>query len=774
MTHSIKRAAVIGSGVMGSGIAAHLANAGIPVYLLDLPTDTPRNKLAEEAIERLLKTEPAPLVHKRCAKLITPGNIEDDLSKLAECDWVIEAVVEKLEVKQALYEKLEKVMKPTAVISSNTSTIPLALLTQGRSELFQKNFVITHFFNPPRYTQLLEIVKSPQTDPEILKTIEDFCDKFLGKGLVRCHDTPGFIGNRIGTFWLLSALNHALEKNISVEAVDAVFGRPLGLPKTGVFGLLDLVGIDLVPLIGASMLQNLPKEDTYHRIYKDHDFIKKMIADGYTGRKGKGGFYRLNKQGISKTKETLNLKTGEYSKTKVPHLPLLQKFGKNLQALFSEKNDPISVYAWAVVSEVLVYAASLVPEIADDIVSVDQAMKLGYNWTYGPFELIDKIGPAWFVQKLKEEGRFIPPLLDSVADKTFYRLSEGSLEFQTVQGQYSPFPQRKGHLSLDNIKLSSKPLAKNASAALWDVGDGVVCLEFTSKMNSIDPAIMQMIYKAIEIVQTKYKALVIYNEGKNFSAGVNLGLALFVANVGAWSQIQDIVDQGQKAYTALKFSPFPVVGAPSGMALGGGCEILLHCDAIQAHVESYMGLVETGVGIIPAWGGCKEMLQRWLAFDKRPGGFMPAISKVFEFISTARVSKSAMESQEMLILRKGDGITMNRGRLLADAKEKALLLWEGYIPPAFKPLHLPGAGAKTALDLAVGDYVKAGKATAYDKVVLDKLSTILTGGDTDQYDEMTEQDLLMLEIEAFMALIKNEKTLARMEYILETGKPLRN
>lgn len=775
MTREIKRAAVIGSGVMGSGIAAHIANAGIPVYLLDLPQDGwgKKNALAEGAIDRMKKAEPAPFVSADRAKLVTAGNIEDDLEKLKDCDWVVEAIVEKLEVKQDLYAKLEKILKPTAIVSSNTSSIPLARLVEGRSEDFQKNFVITHFFNPPRYTRLLEIVSSAKTDPEALKVIDDFCDRNLGKGVVQCHDTPGFIGNRIGIFWMVAAITEAMNRGITVEEADAIFGRPMGMPKTGVFGLLDLVGIDLIPLLGVSMKNNLAADDRFHALYSEPELFKKMIADGYTGRKGKGGFYRLQKTESGRVKESINLKTGEYSPSFSAKLKNIEACGKNLRALLQHP-DPTSKYAWAVLSEVLAYTASLVPEIADDIVSVDTAMQLGYNWKFGPFELIDQIGAKWFCDQLKAEGRPVPAFLEKVGDGTFFRIQEGRREYFDLDGSYKPVIRREGQMLLSDIKLTQKPIAKNASAALWDIGDGVVCLEFISKMNSLDPKTMEMIFKTIDIVQKDYKALVIYNEGQNFSAGANVGLAAFVANIGLWPLIDETVREGQRAYTALKFAPFPVVSAPFNVAVGGGCEIVLNSDAAVAHVETYIGLVEVGVGIVPAWGGCKEMLLRWLTSKNRPGGSMVAISKVFEYIATAKVAKSAMEAREMMILRENDGITMNRDRLLSDAKAKALSLVPGYQAPEMQSLKLPGATARVALQMAVSAMVKTGKATKYDEVIAKKVAWILTGGDEDSDDPIDEKTIMDLEYTAFMSLVRNDKTLARMEHIIETGKPLRN
>lgn len=771
----IKKAAVIGAGVMGASIAAHLTNAGIPVLLLDMAQDGfgKKNALAEGAIEKMLKSDPAPFMRKSNADLITPGNIQSDLAKIADCDWIIEAIVEKIEIKQDLYKKIQEFKNPDAIVSSNTSTIPLKKLIEGTSDAFAETFMITHFFNPPRYMRLVEIVRGPKTRAECYERITKFADKSLGKGIVDCKDTPGFIANRIGIYWLQIALLKAIDGGLTVEEADALLGKPMGVPKMGVFGLVDLVGVDLIPLIGNIMKQTLPAEDPYCKNYRETEITSKMIADGYTGRKGKGGFYRLNTESGSKVKESINLQTGEYAPSQKAVLQSLYESKDNIQKLLSHP-DKGGQYAWAVMSEVLSYAASLAGIIADDIQAIDQAMKWGYNWKWGPFEMIDKIGPKWFAEKLKAEGRDVPVILSKVADGTFYRVENGRVQYFTLEGTYKTIERNSGVLSLADIKLNSKPVAKNAAASLWDLGDGVICLEFHTKMNSIDPFIMKMIRKSIEIVQKDYKALVIYNDGTNFSAGANIGLALFVANVGLWDSLEEFIAEGQQTYKALKYAPFPVVAAPSGMALGGGCEILLHSDAIQAHAESYIGLVEVGVGIVPAWGGCKEMLYRWLTSSNRAGGSMVAVGKIFEIVGTAQVAKSAYEAKEKLFLREHDSITMNRDRLLFDAKQKALSLVDGYQPPKEQDLSLPGAGAKVALNMAVKGFVKIGKASPYDEEVAKKLADVLCGGDSDVTDKNGEDRILDLERKAFMTLVRNPKTLARMEHIMETGKPLRN
>ena len=772
----INKVAVIGSGVMGGGIAAHVANAGVPVLLLDIvPAGAKnRNVVAEGAIERLLKTDPAPLMHRDNARLITAGNLEDDLAQLAECDWIVEVVLEKLEIKHATYAKIEQHRKTGSIVSSNTSTIPLKDLAAGMPERFQRDFLITHFFNPPRYMRLLEIVSGAKTRADAVETIEEFCDLRLGKGVIHAKDTPGFIANRIGGMWIQSALQAAFDLKLTVEEADAIMGRPFGMPRTGVFGLMDLVGIDLGPQVAASMQRTLKPGDAYLRIYQDRPLIAKMIADGYTGRKGKGGFYRMTKTEKGRVKEAIDLQTGAYRASADPTLGSTHE--RKPQALLQHE-DRGGQYARRVLGLTLAYAASLVPEISSDIVAVDEAMRWGYTWKFGPFELIDQIGVDNVAALLKAGNIEVPALLQKAAGKSFYRTADGQLEYLTTDGTYAPVERRPGVLLLADIKRRSKPLARNGSASLWDVGDGVVCLEFHSKMNAMDPDIMAMLSKGLDAVKKSngaFKALVVYNEAENFSVGANVGLALFAANVALWPFIEEGESAGQNAYKAAKYAAFPVVSAPSGMALGGGCEILLHSAAVQAHAESYLGLVETGVGLVPGWGGCKEMVTRLVANPKRPGGPIPPLMQAFEQIALAKVSRSAAEARDMLVLRPSDAITMNRDRLLADAKVKALALAKDYQPPKPITVNLPGPTGAAALKLGVNDLVHQGKATAYDAVVAEKLAEVLSGGDTDMTLETSEDQLLALERRAFQALIREPKTLARIEHTLETGRPLRN
>jgi len=760
---AIERCAVLGAGLMGAGIAAHLANAGFPVLLLDM------EQRAAAAIDKLKKADPAPLMTPDAAKLITPGSF-DDLSGLAACDWIIEVIVEDLAAKRAMYDRVDAVRKPGSIVSSNTSTIPLASLAKKQSDAFRADFCITHFFNPPRYMRLLELVTGPETRPEVGAELAQLCDVRLGKGVVRCHDTPGFIANRIGTYWITVAVKEAIERGLTVEEADAVH-RPMGIPKTGVFGLVDLVGLDLMPLIGKSLLMSLGPDDDFRRVLTEQPILTRMIGAGQTGRKGGGGFYRMEKRGAERVLQAIDLTTGQYRATIKPRLEATEAGKRDLMALVNHPS-PAGAYAKAVLVQVLGYAASLVPEIVDDVASVDEAMRLGYAWGQGPFELIDRLGAGWLAEAMVAEGRPVPPLL--AHRKPFYRVEGGQLQALTVAGDYADVRRPEGVLLLADIKRAGKPVLKNGSASVWDLGDGVLCLEFTSKMNSIDDQIMAMLGKAIGLAAKAYKGLVIYNEGENFCVGANLGVALFAANVAAWPVIEQAVAGGQAAYKALKYAPVPVVAAPFGMALGGGCEILMHSSAVVAHAELYTGLVEVGVGLLPGWGGCKELLGRWQASPMLPKGPMPAVAKAFEIISTAQVSKSAAQAVGLGFLRPTDGIVMNRDRLLYDAKQKVLALAEGYQPPAPFEYRLPGPGGLVALELAVDGFAAQGKATPHDVVVSKAVARVLTGGDTDMLDTMSEDDMTGLERTAFMTLVRNPASLARTEHMLTTGKPLRN
>lgn len=770
----ITKVAVLGSGVMGSGIAAQVANAGIDVLLMDIvPGDAEnRNQLAEGAIARLAKTKPAPLMRPGNAKRIQAGNLEDDLSRLAECDWIIEVVLEDLDIKQALYKKIQQHRKPGSIVSSNTSTLPLQQLLDKMPKEFCADFLITHFFNPPRYMRLLEIVTGPATDAAQVERIRTFCDQGLGKNLVDCHDTPGFIANRIGTFWIHCAVSKAIARGINVEEADAVLSRPAGIPKTGVFGLIDLVGVDLMPHLFKSFEATLATDDPFRALGAMPALIQQMIDNGYTGRKGKGGFYRLNAE---KEKEAVDLADGSYHLAKRPKVAAAKAAAKGGLRKTLEHASDQGRYAWDVWASTLVYAASLVPEIADDIEAVDRAMRLGYNWKHGPFELIDKLGVKWFVESLESDGREVPHMLRLADGRSFYRTKNGVLQYLGCDGDYKNVQRPEGVLLLEDIKRGSKPLLRNSQASLWDLGDGVACFEFHSKMNSLNPLIMILLKKSLRyLAKHNYQGLVLYNEGEHFSVGANLLMLLVASYLRLGVLIRWILRQGQFTFRDMKYAPFPVVGAPSGMALGGGCEVLLHCNALVAHAETYMGLVEAGVGIVPGWGGCKELLVRGQDSSKLKNGPMPAVMHAFETIAMARVSASADEARELLFLRETDEVVMSRDRLLATAKQKVLALAPGYAAPEPALLKLPGPTGAAALRMAVDGFRKKGDATTHDTVIAGELARVLSGAETDLNTERDEDYVLALERDGLVKLSGQRKSRQRISHMLFKGRPLRN
>jgi len=765
---AISKVAVIGAGTMGAGIAAQIANAGTKVVLLDLIPGA-----ASAAVARLLKTEPAVFMHPRNAGLVTTGDLGTDLSLVADCDWIVEAIIERPDAKRALYAQLDALRKPGSVVSSNTSTIPLADLLAEATSGFAADFMITHFFNPPRYMRLLEVVTGPATRPAAAARVSQFCDASLGKTVIDCRDTPGFIANRIGTLWMSAGIRHAIDHGLTVEEADAIAGPPMGVPRTGIFGLIDLVGMDLMPLVSGSLLRTLRQDDAFHAVHRDEPLMARLIAEGRTGRKGKGGFYTLVRDGAKRIKQAVDLTSGEYRPEQPPALESL-KHARDLRKL-AEHEDRGGRYARALLLDTLSYAASLVPEINDRIEAIDGAMKLGYNWARGPFEIIDQLGAAWLANALRQDRRPVPVLLEAVGQGSFYRIQNGRRQAFGPDGAYHDIARPEGVLLLEDLRLRAPKLADNASASLWDTGDGVALLEFHSKMNALDPAIMALITETIALgTQGAFKALVIGNDGAQFSVGANLKLALEGIGRGAWDEIAGFAEAGQIAFRALRHAPFPVVGAAHGMAFGGGCEVLLHCDAVQAHAESYIGLVEIGVGLLPSWGGCATMLLRYAADKATPKGPMPAATRAFELIAAGQVSKSAADAMEIGLLRRGDGITMNRDRLLADAKARALALVDGYTPPEPKVIKLAGESGRWTFRMGAKSHAELGRAAPHDLIVCDEIARVLTGGDADPTEEISEDALYRLEREGFLALARTEPTQARMRHMLETGKPLRN
>jgi 3-hydroxyacyl-CoA dehydrogenase len=774
MPVSFAKVAVIGSGVMGSGISAHIANAGIPVLLLDIvpPNAEDRSVLARRALERMRAAPSSPFMLPKNADLVTVGNLVDDLHKLQDADWIIEVVLEDVKVKKALYASIDAVRKPGSIVSSNTSTITLNALLEGQSPGFRRDFLITHFFNPPRQMRLLEIVTGPETRADATAIVQDFCDHQLGKGVVHCKDTPGFIANRLGIFFLQAAVNAAFAFGVTVEEADAVFSKPFGMPSTGVFGLLDLIGIDLIPHIAASFMAALPAEDAYRAVNIQHPLVTKMIAEGFTGRKGKGGFYMMRRSETGKVLEAINLGTGDYHPSRKAQVAVLENSKGDLRAI-CESPDRIGLFVWRALSQVLAYAASLVPHIADDIVAIDTAMRLGFNWAWGPFELIDKLGAAWFATRLQDEGREVPPFLACAARTSFYRAGRQQQEYLAVDGKFAPIRRPSGVLLLSDVKRNSIPVLRNEAASLWNIGDGVVCLEFHTKMNTVDSLLLAFIRQAIhfvEISDRRYLAMVVHNESHVFSAGANLALMRAALDSGDGAGLETFIRQGQETYQAVRFAPFPVVAATAGLALGGGCEFLLHCSAVQAYGEAGMGLVEPKVGLVPGWGGCTQMLGRTLA--KSGGDDVSSVIRLFEMMILATTAKTAFDAKALAYLRPADRITMNRDRLLFDAKQRALELCRDYRAPEPWKMRLLGRDGNAALISVLHNLAGLGKISPHDTVVGKSLADILCG---DGGETVTaECDVLKAERAAFLNLARNSQTRARIDHMLATGKPLRN
>ncbi|WP_412057501.1 3-hydroxyacyl-CoA dehydrogenase NAD-binding domain-containing protein [Bartonella sp. DGB2] len=762
---AFQKAAVIGAGVMGSAIAAHLANAGVRVILLDIET-----KFAEAGVARQVKNNG--FMDPSFAKRVRTGSSKTDLSLIANADWIIEAVAEKLEIKQVLYKQIEEIRKSNSIVSSNTSTIPLSALTKGLPESFTQDFLITHFFNPPRIMRLLELVSGPTTKPAIVTAIRKFADHALGKSVVLCKDTPGFIGNRIGNYWMVVAQNEAINLGLDIEEADAVISKPFGIPRTGIFSLLDLVGIDLAPMALHSLQKATPEGDPIKDYDAEPPLLKRMIAENRLGRKSGAGFVRLSPD--RKSRDVTDLKTGDYRPQRPVSSQSLEESGGSPRALM-EHTGLGGRYASVVMEKTLSYAAALVPQIADTPDAIDEAMRTGYGWKWGPFELIDKLGAVWLKEHLKSHKLPIPPYLQLATEKDgFYHIINGTRSQLLPNGTITPIAKNPGVLLLNDLKLAHKPVTSWESAALWDLGDGVACFELQTKMNTFNPQIMQALEQAIERCKKDFRALVIGSDRPVFSAGADLRLFLESVAKGGVDAIRASIDQGHATFKTLKYAPFPVVGAACGVALGGGCEALLHCDAIQAHADLIMGLVEVGVGIVPGWGGCKEMLWRFANNPRAPHGPLAPAMAAFDLIGLAKVSTSAFHAKKLGYLQPSDGITMNRSRLIADAKAKALSLAQDYTAPKPPTFALAGpSGAALIRNVIKGEFL-AGRASAHDGVVGGALADILTGGKTDPLTPLNETDITTLEREACVTLFTLPLTQERIKHMLVTGKPLRN
>ena len=757
----IKKVVVIGSGTMGSGIAAQVANAGIPVFLLDLPSsEGTRNKIVENAKERIANSRPPLLVEKSKIDLIHVGNIEDNFNLVGEADWVVEAVVERIDIKHSIYKKIEDVRKPESVISSNTSTIPLKVLSENMSDEMKQNFCITHFFNPVRYMGLLEIVTEPINDKEKINLLKSFCDEKLGKGVIICKDTPGFLGNRVGVYAMQVAMTEAFKMGLTIEEADAVFGRPMGIPKTGVFGLYDLIGIDLMSDVLKSFIKELPKDDPFHEVAQENPLITKLISEGYTGRKGKGGFYRINKEGEKKVLESINLKTGEYSKTKKVDLET-----ETLDFIYLiNRIDKFGEYAWSVLSKIILYASSLIPKVTDEYNNIDEAMRLGFNWTIGPFEILDKIGIEFFAERDQnlKLNRFLNNLylnerIDWYSDKQLYLKHD----LRTLRRRSNIYWLKADVKKNENLIFNSAKIYTSET-------EGYNIVEFTTKANTLDSDSMYALSKATE------KNLIIINDALQFSAGVNLNYVMEFAKQKEWRKIQKFIFDFQQTCKKLKYSEFPVIAAPSGLAIGGGVEVVCQSDYVVSHTNVVLGLVETLVGLIPAGGGCKEMLWRWMQTDesKKDPNFAPL--KVFDLIGYAKTASSPNEAIPNKFLLDKDRVVINRDRLLHESEKLLLQINKDYKPPAEPTFKLSGANVRDKMYEILETLYKDKKILDHGLEVGKQLAFVLSGGNTNLDKELSEDDLYALELDAFMNLIQMPKTQERIKHTLETGKPLVN
>jgi len=801
---TVKKAAVLGAGTMGSQIAAHLANARIATLLLDiapreltaderakgltLESADVRNRIARGGLEAAKKAKPAAFFTSDLASLVTIGNLEDDLPKLQDYDLIIEAVVENLDIKRRLFEKVERHRRPASVIASNTSGIPLHQLAEERSEDFRAHFLGMHFFNPPRYMHLVELIRTEWTKPEVSCSMFGFLDERLGKGVVVAKDRPNFIANRIGTFGALVTMRTMLEDGYSIEEVDKITGPAVGRPKTATFRTFDLVGLDVFAHVVKNLHENLP-DDPEREIFVMPGFVAKMIEHGLLGNKTTAGFYRKEKaEGDKREILTLDTATLDYrasQKVKLPSLEMaknIEDTRERLQTLVWSK-DRVGAFLWKTLSRTLCYAADRIPEIADTVVEIDRAMRWGFNWELGPFEVWDAIGVEKSVARLKEEGRTVPANVQSMIDagvKSFYRKKDGKhFYYDFASEEYRPLADPPGTINLKSLKDRTGVIKKNSGASLIDLGDGVACLEFHSKMNSIGGDTLEMLKVALNEVEKNFVGLVVGNQGQNFSVGANLMLMLMEAQDENWEELDMIGRLFQQSVMSLRYSPKPVVVAPFQMVFGGGCEMVLHADRVRASAETYMGLVEVGVGIIPAGCGTKEMLVRALdsiPTDMKDADPFPFVKRAFETIALAKVVTSAEEARGFGFLRDEDSISMNPDRLIADAKKEVLALAaSGYAQPQQRTDILAlGNPALATLKLGVHLMKRAGYISDHDALIGEKLARILTGGDLNHATRVSEQYLLDLEREAFLSLIGTRKTQERIAHMLKTGKPLRN
>ena len=763
--NKIIKVGVIGAGTMGAGIAGQVANAGIEVWLLDLPTEGENvNSLAQRGLERLRDPDMPGIMSKEAEELIHLGNTRDNFNELTECDWIAEAVVERLDIKQALYKKLHDSCKESAIITSNTSTIPISLLTEGMPQDFCERFAITHFFNPVRFMRLLELVRGEQTRQDVMDTLDVFCESMLGKGVVPCSDTPGFLANRVGVFAIQCALHKAFEYNLSPTEADAFFGRPLGLPKTGVFGLYDLIGIDLMADVAKSLENILPENDEFHKYAAPIEFVSNMIANGQTGNKNDQGFYKQ----VGDEKMVIDLSNGNYVEHKRLKTSLLEDAEKiGVTAIISDQSK-YGLFIWDVLSETLSYAASLVPEVTEDVTQIDDAMKLGYNWVKGPFELIDEIGIDYFVKRLKNSARDVPDFLENSLNNKFYTSSNSILSTLTSSGELKPIIRPKGVLRFSEARQTLTPINSNESAS-WFEYEGAAIVEFHSKANALDTQSLDMISDAVTASENKgLRGVIIHNDFQHFSCGVSLWSVRNCFEKNDFDSLDDFLAYFQNTMLQMRDSNLPVIAAPVGMSIGGGFEVVLHADHVVSHANSVMGLVESFVGVVPAGGGCKEMLYRWTEKlnDTQKGAW-----KSFMNIGLGRKANSPQEADALSMRRPGDTFQMNRDRILNAALSTIDITKK---VGKRKPLALSGAEHYQEMLEWLEVNHKKGMLTPHDVTVGTEIGRVMSGGECPAGTVFSEQDILNAERSSFIRLAQTQETQARIVAMLDNGITLRN
>ena len=763
--NKIIKVGVIGAGTMGAGIAGQVANAGIEVWLLDLPTEGENvNSLAQRGLERLRDPDMPGIMSKEAEELIHLGNTRDNFNELTECDWIAEAVVERLDIKQALYKKLHDSCKESAIITSNTSTIPISLLTEGMPQDFCERFAITHFFNPVRFMRLLELVRGEQTRQDVMDTLDVFCESMLGKGVVPCSDTPGFLANRVGVFAIQCALHKAFEYNLSPTEADAFFGRPLGLPKTGVFGLYDLIGIDLMADVAKSLENILPENDEFHKYAAPIEFVSNMIANGQTGNKNEQGFYKQ----VGDEKMVIDLSNGNYVEHKRLKTSLLEDAEKiGVTAIISDQSK-YGLFIWDVLSETLSYAASLVPEVTEDVTQIDDAMKLGYNWVKGPFELIDEIGIDYFVKRLKNSATDVPDFLENSVNNKFYTSSNSILSTLTSSGELKPIIRPKGVLRFSEARQTLTPINSNESAS-WFEYEGAAIVEFHSKANALDTQSLDMISDAVTASENKgLRGVIIHNDFQHFSCGVSLWSVRNCFEKNDFDGLDDFLAYFQNTMLQMRDSNLPVIAAPVGMSIGGGFEVVLHADHVVSHANSVMGLVESFVGVVPAGGGCKEMLYRWTEKlnDTQKGAW-----KSFMNIGLGRKANSPQEADALSMRRPGDTFQMNRDRILNAALSTIDITKK---VGKRKPLALSGAEHYQEMLEWLEVNHKKGMLTPHDVTVGTEIGRVMSGGECPAGTVFSEQDILNAERSSFIRLAQTQETQARIVAMLDNGITLRN